>query len=459
MGWHWTRRIVIGVVAAAPLAGIGALPSHATPPAAEWPMYGADLSNSRSVAGGPSPLSVLRLTTAWRADFSDGDFTGTPVVSGGIVYVGSDKGAVHAIRVTGGSAAWTARVGGGVNASLAVSNGRVFVPVAIQGAPAITALDEASGAPVWSTVLDTSPDADVYGSPMPVTYHGRDMVLEGVSAVSGDPASPLRGSVVALDAITGSVIWKSYTVPPGFNGGAVWSTPAVDVAAGVVYAGTGNAYSGAAAGTTDAIVKLDLGTGAILGALQGTSRDVFSSSTPGLDFDFGASPNLFSIGGRPVVGDGAKSGIYWVADRASMRSVWHTQVGAGSLVGGILGSTAFDASTGRVIGPVSLPGYLWSLNATNGLPNWITTGLLDVVHLSPVAVSNGVVYSVSTAGFLEAFLEATGTPLAERPLNPIPPTKGYTLALASGVAVADGLVIADIGSQGVNGSVVAFGAP
>ncbi len=414
-------------------------------------MYGADVANTRTTSGGPSASAVLlHLHQAWRLDTTDGDFTGTPVVSGGVAFVGSNGGVVRAIRASNGHVLWKSRLPAGINGSLAVAGGSVFVPLARVGSPAIVALDSTTGAEQWTTVLDTSTDADVYASPIPTTIGSRPVVLEGVSAVSGDPASPLRGSLSALDAATGQVVWKSYMVPTGFNGGAVWSTPAVDLAHGTVFVGTGNAYSGAAARTTDAIVKVDLATGALLGSLQGTSGDVFSSSTPGLDFDFGASPNLFTINGRAVVGEGAKSGVYWVADRASMLAVWHTQIGVGSVVGGILGSTAYDG--GRVIGPESLPGYLWSLSASNGVPNWITTGLLDVVHLSPVAVSNGVVYSIATSGFLEAFLESTGTPIAEQPL------KLGTIALDGGVAVADGMVFADLGSQGTSGAVVAFAA-
>jgi polyvinyl alcohol dehydrogenase (cytochrome) len=268
----------------------------------------------------------------------------------------------------------------------------------------------------------------------------------------------LRGSLSALDAATGAVVWKTYTVPPGFNGGAVWSSAAVDLANGTAFIGTGNAYTGTAAPTTDAIMKVDLASGAILGWFQGTKNDDFSSSTPGLDFDFGASPNLFRIGGRDVVGEGSKGGVYWVLDRATMKLLWHTQVGVGSVVGGILGSTAFDASMQRVIGPESLPGYVWSLAAATGLPNWVTAGLLDVVHLSPVAVSNGVVWSVATPGLLEAFLESTGTLIGEAVLNAIPPSGGYALGFGSGVSVAEGMVFADLGSQGTNGSVVAFTA-
>ncbi|TMM18248.1 MAG: hypothetical protein E6G01_03765 [Actinobacteria bacterium] len=431
----------------------------------EWPSYGADIANSRTVAGGPAPTSVPSLVQAWRDDFTDGDFTGTPVVAGGVAYVGSNGGVVRAIQAVGGGARpagsvlWSTSVAPDpVNGSLAVSGSTVFVPVAKVGGPYLVALDAATGRRLWSTVLDTSTDADVYGSPtVAPAPDGRLFVLEGVSAVSGDPASPLRGSVTALDAASGAVVWKQYTVPPGFNGGAVWSTPSVDLATGAVYIGTGNAYSGQAAPTTDAMLELDLATGAVRGFFQATSGDVFSSSTPGLDFDFGASPNLIDVGGRHLVGEGQKSGAYWVLDRTTMQPVWHAQVGPGSVLGGVLGSTAYDSAADQIVGPISAPGYVWSVQASTGTPRWVSAGVGDPVHFSPVAISNGVVYSLLSGGFVGAWSEQTGVPLAQLSLSkPGSPTPEASLG---GVSVADGLVVANTGTQSSNGSVVAFRAP
>lgn len=422
----------------------------------DWPVYGADLANSRTVPGGPSATAVPTLRVAWRLDVGDGDFTGTPVESGGLVYVGSNGGVVRAIDAASGRVRWTARVAGPVDGSLAVDDGSVFVPVARRGAPELAALRTTTGRSEWATVLDTSTDATVFGSPVPVQAGGHLVVLQGVSATSGDPPSPLRGSLSELDGVTGARRWKTYTVPPGFNGGAVWSTPAVDLSTGTVYVGTGNAYSGTAAPTTDAILAVRLDDGAVRGSFQGTAGDVFSSSAPGLDFDFGASPNLLSVDGHTVVGEGQKSGTYWALDATKMRPVWHTTVGAGSVLGGVLGSTAYDRAAGAVIGPLSVPGYLWSLSGARGTPNWVGTGGVDAAHLSPVAVSNGVVYSVASTGFLEAWLEATGTPLVALPLNAVPPTGGYNPALGSGVSIAGGRVFADTGTGNMTGSVVAF---
>src|SRR5439155_26130669 len=112
----------------------------------EWPMYGADLNNSRTVAGGPAPTAVPTLAPAWRVDFTDGDFTGTPVVSHGVVYVGSNGGwvrAIQAVAVPGrkaGTVLWkraTSSTHDPVNGPLAVAGGTVDVPLARQGRTAL----------------------------------------------------------------------------------------------------------------------------------------------------------------------------------------------------------------------------------------------------------------------------------------------------------------------------------
>ena len=104
-----------------------------------------------------------------------------------------------------------------------------------------------------------------------------------------------RGSVVALDAKTGKPRWKTYTVPEGNDGGAVWSTPAISGRLRTLWVGTGNAYNDPAAETTDAVVALNVRTGHIRDHFQATPDDVWDGTTnagAGPDYDFGASPQL-----------------------------------------------------------------------------------------------------------------------------------------------------------------------
>ena len=54
--------------------------------------------------------------------------------------------------------------------------------------------------------------------------------------------------MVAVDANTGKVLWKTYTVPPnggnadGYSGNPVWQPSAIDPERGPLYVGTGNSY-------------------------------------------------------------------------------------------------------------------------------------------------------------------------------------------------------------------------
>jgi polyvinyl alcohol dehydrogenase (cytochrome) len=419
-----------------------------------WPFYGKDLSGSRDGGeNGPSWNEVVNMGPAWSFKSEDGDFTGTPVVTGGTLVVGSFGGTVFGLDAQTGAKKWerdlltdTQEEHAQINASAAISAGRVYVPVAKVGGPQLVALSLSNGAELWRATLDTQRDSDVYGSP--VAWNGN--VYIGVSSLFGEvnePGVTTRGSVVALTAATGARVWKTFTVPAGHDGGAVWSTPAVDAATGRLYVGTGNAYHAPAADTTDSIVAFDARNGTIVGHLQATTEDVWNATSnklAGPDFDFGASPNLFiGADGRKLVGEGQKSGLYWAADRSTLEPVWKTRVGPGSQAGGIIGSTAYDGK--RIYGPVTPAGLIWSLNPKGGV-SWLSADA-DPLHFGSVSVANGVVYSIDMLGFLNAREAGTGLPLAKLPLGA--PSWG-------GVAIAGGSVFAVTGTQGANGYVVSY---
>jgi polyvinyl alcohol dehydrogenase (cytochrome) len=422
-------------VAPAPLTG------------SEWPFYGRDLANSRDGGSdGPSWNEVLTMGPVWTFESTDGDFTGTPVVAGGTLVAAAFGGSVFGLDASTGARRWVHDFDQPINGSAGIADGRVFVPLAKPSAPAIAALRLSDGAPLWQTTIDSQRDADVYGSP--VVWDGR--VYIGVSGLFGETSDPnvhVRGAVVALDAQTGRVLWKTYTVPPGNDGGAVWDTPAIDTATGRLYAGTGNAYHKPAASTTDSMLMLDARTGALLAHRQATPGDVWNETSniaAGPDADFGASPQLIAgAGGRLLVGDGEKSGHYWAFDRSTLRTVWNTTVGPGSFAGGILGSTAYDGV--RIYGPNTPAGEIWSLT-TRGTPAWVSSDV-GPIQWGPVSVANGIVYSADMAGVVTARDAATGLVLARLPIGR--PAWG-------GVAIAGGYVFAATGTQGATGWIVAF---
>jgi polyvinyl alcohol dehydrogenase (cytochrome) len=439
------RAVSLAVAAVAAVA--------AAPAAANWPIYGRDLANTRNAgADGPSLAQIPTLKQAWKFDSPTGDFTGTPVVAAGVVVAGDYSGTVYALDAVTGKVRWKHRLSGPVDGSAAVDvrKGAVYVPVATVGAPRLVSLSLRGGARRWSTVLTHQAGSSVYGSP---TFW-RGTVYIGTSGPNGD-GSTARGTVVALDEGSGAVRWRTFTVPPGHDGGPVWSTPAIDTRSGRLYVGAGNAYHPPAAATTDAILSLDARTGALLGHYQAIPGDVFGpDGASGPDADFGASPNLFRApDGRRLVGEGAKDGNYYALDRATMKSVWTRALGPGSAIGGFVGSTAFDGQ--RVYGSNALTSQVGAI-ARDGSPSWTSAdgGSLD---FSPLAMANGVLYSLNQSGVLTARHAQTGTVLTKVPLGA--PSFG-------GIATTGGAVYVAIGlgpppppapQQYGNGSIVALG--
>ena len=95
----------------------------------------------------------------------------------------------------------------------------------------------------------------------------------------------------------------------GPSGAAIWSSPTIDGQTNSLYVATGDAYSAPAAPLTDAIVALDLETGAIKWATQVTAGDAFNMACgsadttncpekAGPDHDFGQSPILVTLAQR-----------------------------------------------------------------------------------------------------------------------------------------------------------------
>ena len=139
----------------------------------------------------------------------------------------------------------------------------------------VYALDAATGRELWSRRLDEHLYARITGSP--TLYQDRlyvpvSSMEETAASQPGYECCTFRGSLTALDAKTGAVVWRTFLVPKaetagknaagvalwGPSGVGIWSAPTIDVKRGLVYAGTGNTYSAPAQPTADAIVAFDL---------------------------------------------------------------------------------------------------------------------------------------------------------------------------------------------------------
>ena len=396
----------------------------------DWPSYGHDLANSRSSpdAGAISARSVPRLRIAWAARGQGLDAAGnapfvtaTPAVQGRLAVWGDWRGAVHAVDVTTGAVRWVAHLAGPhylaqINSSPAIAGDRVFVST---GTGKVVALDRATGRQIWSTLVDDTPETDLFSSP---TVVGSRVVI-GVSSVQLALRLPMytfHGSVVALDARSGRIRWRTWVQRPGIDGpgGSVWSSAAADPARGLLYIGTGQAYEQPAGPRTDSLLALRIRDGKVRWVRQFTSGDAFNffDQVRGRDYDIGASPNLFDVHGRHVVGVGDKGGRYAVFDASTGVRVWRRGLCPGSHLGGIMTTAAVASGSiwvtcnrlqnkNELADPANRTSIM-CLDAATGRTLWVRT--VPGGTAGAITEAGGAVFVPNTLGTVRAFDEHTG---------------------------------------------------
>ena len=461
--------IVIGTVLPA---------SMAVADAPSWPMGGQNYQNTRSndTQTAITAKNANQLSTKWTFT-THGDVSATPAVVGNDVYFPDWGGYINKVDAKTGALIWERKISSyGYNTdpelvsrtSPAVVGNVVYLGDQGGGssqspqAGRVLAINATTGALLWSSVINPNLWTIITQSPVVlngVVYVGAASAEESAAAfIPGYVCCSFRGSVSALNAATGQVLWTTYTVPTGYSGGAVWgSTPALDSKSNTVYVTTGNNYSvpqaakdcQIAGGTPsdcldpadhiDAIMALDMTTGAVKWAtgVQGFDDWIVSCIigvpncplSPGPDFDFGSGPNLFKVksgaGQRLLVGAGAKSGIYWALDAKTGAIEWSTQAGPGSTLGGIQWGSATDgkriyiaeANFDGVAYPnnASLPhtGSFAALDPATGAILWQTPDPSGSFDTGAVSTSNGVVYVGSMSGHMYALNAATGAVLKD----------------------------------------------
>lgn len=445
-----------------------------------WPTAGHDLSNTRDAKTERriTPGTAADLAVRWVVE-TGGDVSATPAVDGTSVYVPDWAGNLYRLDRVTGEVLWSRTIESytGIVDDVSSTTPVVHDGLLILGSQGGTdgahvfAVDKATGVPVWTTIVDPHPAAVVVQSA--VVFDGK--VFVGVAsneellaaAVPSYPCCSFRGRMVALDVATGAVVWTTLMAPDGFAGNAIsGSTPVVDPKRRQVYVTTDHNTAvpahvldcvAAAGGDTaaqgaclpaddlfDAIVALDLDTGAIRWATRALAYDAFtfacvfgspdncpSPNGPGHGFVQGAM--LFRASadrGRPVelLGAGQQSGQFWALDPDTGQVVWVTQAGPGGVLGGLQGSSAVDGD--RIyVANANAQAVAWTLpdglNTTAGMWSAIdpATGELlwqvadpsegtgPFALLGAVTAANGVVFGCSAAavGPMYALDAATGT--------------------------------------------------
>ena len=333
-----------------------------------WNGWGANVAQHRFQPAAMARLSandVPRLKLKWAFAFPGVNRAfAQPTVVGGRVVVGSASTAVYSLNANSGCQYWAFKPDAPVRTAITIGageQGRWLAYFGDQRAQAY-AVDAQTGALVWKRSVESFPGATITGAPAladGTLYVVTSSAEEVLGANPKYECCRFRGSISALNAATGEVRWKSFTIAEepkpvrknaqgvqlwGPSGAGVWSSPVVDLKRGVVYITTGDAYSDPAASTSDSFMAFDIKTGKLLWTRQVTSGDAFNVACglpeafrvncpegKGPDHDFGSSPILVDLpNGRRALIAGQKSGVVHALDPDKGGEVlWQTRVGRG----------------------------------------------------------------------------------------------------------------------------------
>lgn len=471
--------------------------------------WGQEPDNDHFVPGRVAklaPSAVRRLRLKWAFVYPGAvRARSQPSFAYGALYVGSQNGTVYALDARTGCVRWNFSTTAEVRTAIVVPPMTGPLKRAFFGdlIGHVYAVDAATGRELWRRRMDDHPSTTITGSPV----YAAGTLFVPVSSLEEATAQPapcctFRGSVVALDAATGEVLWKRYTIDQpakqtgitkngvkifGPSGGAIWNTPTLDPQRGLLYVGIGNNYTGPTTSHSDAVMAIELKSGAIRWSRQLISGDawniscmVHQDSCPqpsGPDFDMGAGTMLIDLsdGGQRVI-VGSKSGAATAVDPARAgRFVWTNRLGRGSIQGGIQYGMAYDGR--RVYVPIAdmadaqdasqderqadagppRPG-LYALDPKTGKLLWsspadnICNGrkFCDPGILAAITVIPGAVFAGHMDGRLQAYDSATGRVLWQydtaQPVVGLGGTHGQGGTIGGGGPVVhDGMVYTNSG--------------
>jgi polyvinyl alcohol dehydrogenase (cytochrome) len=432
-----------------------------------------------------APADIPRLKLKWAFAYpATVRARSRPTFAYGALYVGSQNGVVYALDAQSGCIRWSFETTAEVRTSVLVppTRGRIKRAFFADLIGRVYAVDATTGRELWRQRVDEHPSATVTGAP--VYYEGTVYVplssLEEATVDPGYPCCTFRGSIVALDAATGKLRWKRYTIEDtpretgvtkvgtkifSPSGAAIWNSPTIDTKRGLLYVGTGNNYTGPANERSNSVLALDLKTGRIAWSWQIVAGDAWNvgcmvgldscPKDPGPDYDIGSGALLAKLpDGSERILVGLKSGKVFAIDPDHHdRALWTNRVGRGSIQGGIQFGMAFDGE--RLYVPISdmgdskdasskqrdrsagppRPG-LYALDPATGRMLWTSAAddacrgraFCDPGILASIAAIPGAVFAGHMDGRLRAYDAATGRVLWQSD------TTATVTALGGGIA-------------------------
>jgi hypothetical protein len=330
----------------------------------DWPLFHGNLQRTGSV---PTTHDST-LPMAW-SYCTGGSISSSPVVQNGIVYIGSLDKTLTALTIHSGKILWQVHADDGFYSTPAIQNGVIYAA----SLNSLYAINAQTGRVFWHRPVETT-GGKFWSSP--VVANGL-VILGMASNLSEHPK--IAGRVLAFDAQTGNVRWRTYTSLNAAPGSGVWSSPAIDETLGVVYVATGD--------PDDGVQALALRDGHLLWHWRSVVQDVS-------DTDIGAGPTLYTDQqGKTRVAVGGKNGNIYSLDGQNGHVVWQRPVGQH-----VFSSPVFANGTLYAVGAIgSRSATSWAFDAQTGAIRW-HHAISRMTYASP-AVSGSTLYLPIGNGF------------------------------------------------------------
>jgi alcohol dehydrogenase (cytochrome c) len=304
----------------------------------DWRYNGNTLDNERyQDVDQINPHNVSHLKPAWIFHTGvNGDpnmaMEMTPLVVKGVMYVPTGDDDVFAVNAATGKQIWAYHPTdmpapstlpiccNNDNRGVAYNDGRIFVARLDAN---LVALDAHTGSVLWKTVVDLSSN----GAAMTIAPQiVGDKVVVGVSGAE----FAVRGHVDAYDQRTGNLVWRFWTTEPTtwdgtsyLTGGAsVWGTPSYDPDLHMLYFATGNAFPWPYAGNR---AGLNLYSASIVAvdSRNGQFKWYFQfAHHDQWDFDGPQPTVLLDVKGTPAIAHTSKTGFTFILDRRTGKSLF-----------------------------------------------------------------------------------------------------------------------------------------
>ncbi len=331
--------------------------------------------------------NVSNLEVAWIFGLDGGDSPHSWFeVSRDTVFVASPGGVVYALDKATGCIRWQRHYESGIRTGLTRGDlgSGLHVLWFGTGGGIVWAINARNGDVLWKVDAREHPFNWLTGTP---TFVDDRLYVPVSSMELGVAVNPLygcctsRGSLVALNAATGKLLWRTPVIDEapqvsgrhlllvkqwGPSGAPVWSAPTVDPDSNRIYIGTGENYTHPTSTSSDAIIAIDRDTGKKAWTQQYTGGDAFNLACtihfnhpncpdePGPDLDFGAPPILTATAdGAPMILAGQKSGDVHALVAATGEKLWSVNLGRGGYLGGVHWSMALHEGMRALFVPIS----------------------------------------------------------------------------------------------------------